>query len=402
MPRSLVAAVAVVALTARAFASGFDRAEVSPEGVGTAGAQTADADAPAAAYYDPAALAFQRGLTVQGGATIVLQRATATPSGGGAVDGSGDFATPAVFVGQRVAARYAVGIGVYDPFAWSLAYPPSWPGRFLGTSIDLRALDVNPSVALRPVPWLALGFGVDIVPTTLGYRHAIQSAQSSMGGSDGSFALDASATGVGGNASILVRALPRWLDVAFAYRSAVDVDLAGAAGKGTLPLPHTLTFAVASHPVDGLVVTTDVRITVWHDVQTLAFVPVDQMASAPDAIALGWTNTVGVRVGAAYRFWREHLTARLGVGWEQAPTSPAFAHPLFADGDRALAAAGVGARFGPFAVDAGYLAAIVPAYSGASGTFFAQYRAVTHTLAIALTLRLPDFGYHVDEPAFKR
>jgi long-chain fatty acid transport protein len=401
MLRPLVA-VAVALTAGRAFAAGFERAEQSPEAVATAGAQTADADAAAAVYYDPAALAFQRGLTVQGGATILLYRGTVTPStGGGDVAGSADFATPTVFVGQRVAARFAVGIGVFDPFAWSIAYAPSWAGRFAGTSVDVRALAINPSLALRPVPWLALGFGVDIVPTTLSYRHATQTT-----GGESTFAADVSATGVGGNASILVRVLPRWLDAAFAYRSAVDVDVAGSAGKGTLPLPHAFTFAVASRPVAGLTLTTDVRLTLWHDLSALTLTPSDPMAAA-DSIELRWQNTVGVRVGAAYKFCRDadgapRLALRLGAGWEQAPTSPAAAHPLFADGDRWLASAGVGARLGVVSFDVGYLVAIAQPYSGASGNFFARYSALTHTLAVALTFRLPDFGYHVDEPAFKR
>lgn len=404
MQRPLAAAV-VVLTAARALAGGFERAEQSPEGIATAGAQTADTDNAAAAYYDPAALAFQRGLTLQGGANVILYRGTVTPqgaSGGGEVAASVDFATPAVFAGQRVAARFAVGVGVFDPFAWSASYPPSWAGRFAGTSIDLRALAVNPSVAFRPLPWLALGLGVDIVPTTLSYRHATQAAA---GGGEGSFALDASATGFGGNAALLVRVVPRWLDAAFAYRSAVDVDLTSPAGKGTLPLPHAFTFAVASRPVAGLTLTTDVRLTLWHDLAALSFTPPDPMAPA-DGIALGWQNSVGVRAGAAFKLWRAsdgepRLTVRLGAGWDQAPTSPAAAHPLFADGDRVLASGGVGARFAFVSVDVGYLVAIAQPYSGASGTFFARYAAVTHTLALAVTVRLPELGYHLDEPDFR-
>src|SRR5206468_7463575 len=121
--------------------------------VGTAGAQTADAQAPAAAYYNPAALAFQRGFTLQGGAVITLARVTATPAaGGGDVTSAGAFATPALFAGQRVAARFAVGLGVFDPFAASSAYPANWSGRFAGVGLELRALAVNPSLAMRPLP----------------------------------------------------------------------------------------------------------------------------------------------------------------------------------------------------------------------------------------------------------
>ena len=77
--RALPTLVAVAALVAAraAHAGGFELVEQSPEAVATAGAQTADASAPAAVYYNPAALAFQRGVTAQAGASLVVYRGTA-------------------------------------------------------------------------------------------------------------------------------------------------------------------------------------------------------------------------------------------------------------------------------------------------------------------------------------
>ena len=391
--RVLVAAVALATAlcSTRARGSGFELVEQSPEAVATAGAQTADAQAAAAVYYDPAALAFQPGLTVQGGANLLAYRGSATPASGGAVADSALYATPTVFVGQRIAERYAVGIGVFDPFAWSSAYPAGWAGRFAGMAFDLRALAVNPSVAFRPRPWIAIGFGVDIVPTTLAYRRATALG----GGAEGELALDVSGTGVGGNASILVRIVPRWLDAAISYRSAIDLDLSSSAAKTTLPLPHTLTFAIASRPIAGLTLTTDVRLTLWQELRAVSF-SFSDMTTPQETLTLSWSDTVGVRVGAAYRFLRDaggqpRLVVRLGGGWEQGPTAAAATSPLIADGDRGLIGGGFGARFGVVAVDAGYLAAIATDLTGADGTFVARYHAVTHTVSVALSLRLPNF-----------
>ncbi|MGZ3426120.1 MAG: OmpP1/FadL family transporter, partial [Polyangia bacterium] len=358
-PLVAVALAATALWAARAHASGFERVEQSPEAVATAGAQTADAYAPAAVYYDPAALAFQPGLTVQGGANLVLYRGVATPASGSDVASSALYATPTVFVGQRIAARYAVGIGVFDPFAASIAYPDDWAGRLFGQSLELRALAINPSVALRPVPWLAVGFGLDVVPTTLRYRRA-----TAPGGGSGNaeLALDLSGTGVGGNASILVRILPRWLDAAVAYRSAMDLDLSANAAKAALALPHALTFAVASHPLAGLTVTTDVRLTLWQDLRAVSLTFSD-MTTPKETLTLNYSDTVGVRAGASYRFWHgagdaPRLVVRIGGGWEQGPTSAAATSPLLPDGDRFLIGGGIGARFRFVALDAGYLAAV--------------------------------------------
>ena len=387
---ALAAAIVTVLVAARARGSGFELVEQSPEAVATAGAATADAYAAAAAYYNPAALTFQPGTTLQGGANLLLYRGVATTASGD-VESSGLYATPTVFGGVRVAPRYAVGIGVYDPFAWSIEYPAGWAGRLSGLALDVRALAINPSVAMRPAPWLAIGFGVDVVPTTLSYRRATALS----GGAEGELAVGVSGTGVGGNASILVRVVPRWLDVAIAYRSAVDVDLSSSAAKATLPLPHAFTFAVASRPVAGLTLTTDLRLTLWQDLSALSFTFSD-MTTPRETVTLDYADSVGVRVGATYRFWRDadgerRLAVRAGVGWDQAPTAPAATSPLLPDGDRTVVGAGVGARFGVVSVDAGYLAAIAKDALGLESSFGARYRSVTHTVSLALTLRLPNF-----------
>jgi long-chain fatty acid transport protein len=401
--RALSAAVLLAAslVAARAGAGGVELVEQSPEGAATAGAQTADASSAAAAYYNPAALTFQEGTTVQGGADLLVYRGSATGSGGAAAS-SALFATPTVFAGARIAARYALGIGVFDPFAFSILYPSGWAGRMSGLALDLRALAVNPSVAVRPLPWLAFGFGLDIVPATFAYRRATTMA----GGGEGTLALDLSGTGVGGNAGLFVRILPRWLDAAVTYRSAVDLDLSSSVAKGTLPLPHAFAFAIASHPLRGLTLDADVRLTLWQDLRAVNFTFRD-LVTPKETVTLDYNDTVGVRVGATWRFWRDadgepRLAARIGVGWEQAPTNPAATSPLLPDGDRTFAGAGLGARFGFVALDAGYLAAISSDFLGADGTFLARYHSITHTISLALTFRFGDVPWHNDEPDYKR
>ena len=124
-------------------------------------------------------------------------------------------------------------------------------------------------------------------------------------------------------------------------------------------------------------------------------------------MTLNWQSSVGVRGGAAYQFLRDasgepRLTARNGGGWVAAPTTPAAVPPPFADGDRILVAAGAGAKWNFVSLDVGYLATIVQPFVGASGSFVARYQSLTHTVAVALTFRLPELGYRVDEIAFKR
>ncbi len=376
--RALVAA-ALLATVAPARA--VERVEQGPVGVATAGAQTADADSPAAVYYDPAALAFQRGFSVAAGVDVSLRRATASTASGDAADAT-TLAAPAVFAAQRISSRYAVGIGVYEPFAWSSAYAAGWPGRYEGLSLELHAIDVNPVVAIRPLRWLAIAFGVDILPTTFSWQRATMAP----GGGDGTpLSIASSATGAGGNASLFVRILPRWLDAAFSYRSAAVVELPYNGAHATLTLPHTFTWGAATHPVAGLTITADVRFVLWQDLRALTFATPD---GGSVALALAWQNTVGVRAGAQYRFWRDRLVVRVGGGWEQGPSSAATAPPVLVVGDRGLIGGGIGGRWRWLGLDAGYLATIGADFTGASNSFVARYSAVTHTISVAASFRL--------------
>jgi long-chain fatty acid transport protein len=382
--RALVAA-ALLSTLAVSRARAVELVEQGPVGVATAGAQTADADTPAAAYYNPATLAWQRGLTVSAGADLVLRNGVTTSAGGETRDDT-VFATPIVFVGQRIGNRFAVGLGVYEPFAWQSSYPPNWSGNTNGSALSLHAYDVNPSVAIRFARWLAIGFGIDIIPTTFSYEVL-------------AFSVGARGTGVGGNAGVFVRIVPRWLDAAFSYRSAVDVELPAMGTHTTLSLPHTFSWGLASHPLAGLTVTVDVRYVLWQDLRTMRWTQPD---GTSDALLLNWQNSVGVRAGAQYRFWRERLVARVGGGWEQSPVAPAMTSPVVAVGDRGLIGGGVGGRWRWLAIDAGYLATIGSEFTGATNNFVARYRFVSHTASVALTLRLPEWPWHarVTDPSY--
>src|SRR5439155_12931481 len=74
--------VAVLAFPVAARAAGLEVLEQSPDAVGMAGAQAANAYSPAAAFYNPAAMAFQRGLTMQPGVNTLIIRGNVTPEGG--------------------------------------------------------------------------------------------------------------------------------------------------------------------------------------------------------------------------------------------------------------------------------------------------------------------------------
>src|SRR5262249_55737127 len=154
----------------------------------------------------------------------------------------------------------------------------NWPGgtefagRFVGNKIDFTTYTLNPSLAIRPLPWLSFGFGLDLVPAGLDLRRALN-----FGGAEGGVHAQASAFRVGGIRVPLVRVVRRWLDFAFSYRSAVQFDCKGHAllavppelaalasplqnAKTSVTLPHNFAFALATHPAPTLHLDFDVHV----------------------------------------------------------------------------------------------------------------------------------------------
>ena len=412
--RALLAIAVVLASPVRARAGGWEQSEQSPAAVGTVGAQTARADDPSAVYYNPAGLAFQRGLGVLGGVDVVSQSiAVSTPSAP-TVNGSGTVATPTVFVSERLGPHFAVGIGVFSNFVQHVEYP-DWAGRRSGTFFDLTTTTINPTVAIRPFPRVAIGFGFDIVPTSLALRHLGQNGNVSGPASSG-----VSGTGLGGNVGVLVVIVPRWLRAGASYRSAVDADLNGdgtfpdAGGavlqqtaRVSLPLPHNFGFGLASDVARGLTVSLDARLTLFSDLASLttSYLPSGAAADAQpskDVLVLNERDAYGFRLGGEYHFLDERLRTRLGVGWDSSPVKRGWLGPLDPDSQRVRVGVGIGFRLGVFSVDAAYSAEIAIARTSTNPVpGSATYDTIRHVIALAVSVRLEDVGVHVDIPEYK-
>src|SRR5947209_8231058 len=108
-----VAIALVVILPSLAHAGGFELIEQSPAGVATVGAQTAIADSPAAIFYNPAGLTFQRGVAVEAG-VLVMRTDVGVHAPDGTPNGSGTLGLPMVYLTSRLGPHFGAGIGVFS------------------------------------------------------------------------------------------------------------------------------------------------------------------------------------------------------------------------------------------------------------------------------------------------
>lgn len=376
----LIATLLVVALPLVAYAGAFEIAEQSPAGAGMAGAQTAAVDDAAAVFYNPAALTFQRGFSaVLGGGLQHTSIRVRAPQPFGM---AGTLGTPTVHLAQRMGPYLAIGVGVFSQFAQRL-------GNF-----ELETTTINPSVSLRPIPHVSVGFGLAIVPAW--------SSLDALG-----YSLRGGATGLGGNVGVLARIVPRYLYLGIHYRSAIDLDLTGGPtsppgdGSYTLPLPHQVAFGVSSNPIPMLTLAFDARLTFWRELERLSFSHTPPGATVPDTqtIVLGLRESTAFRLGAELRLLEDQLRLRLGLGFDTPPTRLSAPQTLIPDAYRVVASAGLGYHFGPVGLEAGYSAQVILERTFDTGL---TYDGIVHVASIALVVHFKRFGPLMNLPAYRR
>jgi len=352
--RSVLIVCALCLLPATARAGGFELAEHGAAGTGMAGAFVAKADDASAVFFNPSGLADQRGLQLYLGTTLI----TAMPSAQVASGGQQDAATavqpiPTIYASYGLPHQVTLGVGAFTNFGLSLDWPHDWAGRYLIRSVALTTVTINPTAAWRPLPWLAVGGGIDITPASADLSQAIN-----LVAAEANARFRGNAVGVSGNLGVLAT-LPQMgvvppLSVGVSYRSRYDLsfdngsiqvdappELAGmlhdSKASSTLPIPDVIAAGVGAYVRPRPFLQAQVDWTHWARFKELRL-------TAPDnpllnmAIPEQWHDGWVLRVGGEYAF--EKLRVRAGVGYDWNPIPSATLGPIVPDSDRFFFAGG--------------------------------------------------------------
>ncbi len=415
---SLVAAACVAAASGQAFAGGFELQEQSASALGVGAAFVARADDPSAIYYNPAGMAFQRGYGGMAGINILHADTDVTVPGSTGGSSSHTSVAPTLYATQRLGPHFAVGIGAFTNFGQHFNFDQNFSGRFLGYFFDLTTATINPSVAIRPIPRIAIGFGLDIVPASFELRQSLN-----FGGGEGTIHAGASAVGFGGNVGLMIILMPKYLTFGASFRSLIDLDFGGDVGITAPPelramtgglkhgdvgvtLPHNFSFGLASHPLPNLIVSSDFHLTLWHDLQGLTLTITDPTAPTgtpptKQTTVLDWSDSVGLRAGVEYRVLDGKLALRVGGGFDWTPVPAHTMSPLAPDANRGIATLGLGYRGHGIGADVGYLAAILLDRTSTNPDYVASYHSIGHVVAINVWIRAEELFGRLDVPAYK-
>jgi long-chain fatty acid transport protein len=174
----VVVCASIASLARDVRAAGFQVNEQSARGLGSSFAgEAAAAEDPSTIFFNPA------GMTRLSGTQLAWSGFSIVPSanfhnegshltsavGGGPLSGSNDGNGGALallqtlFVSHELLSDRAwIGLGASTPYGLKTSWAPDWVGRYHAIDSSLLTVNVNPSLALKLMPWLSIGGGADV------------------------------------------------------------------------------------------------------------------------------------------------------------------------------------------------------------------------------------------------
>jgi long-chain fatty acid transport protein len=348
MRHIFVAGVLLILLAATAMAGGFQLNEHGARAMANGGAWAARAYDGSAIFFNPAGLAYQKGMHVYLGTTLIAPTASFYgPSPGTAkTDMVSQIFTPInVYGTYEIADGLVAGLGIYNPYGLGSEWPVNWVGTLITEKVDLMTFYITPTIAYQVTEEISVGVGVNVV-----YGNAKLSRQVDVLGVRSKLGIDASGIGYGFNVGAMIKPLSD-LSIGLTYRSSVKVSPSGTAtfdpasivvGGSTvralpagdveteLELPSTAFVGVAYKLMDNLEVEVDYQYIGWSSYKELGFTfKADNSTSVSPK---NYEDTYILRAGAEYTMG--DLQLRLGYLYDNNPVLDKYTEPLLPDSDR--------------------------------------------------------------------
>jgi len=384
---SFAVASALAAFAGGAQASGFALIEQNASGLGNAFAgAAAAADDASTIFFNPAGMTKLPGRqAVVAGHLIIpsskFANTASTAAGGGFALGTnggdaGDLAfVPNAYLSWQLSPQWFVGVGVNAPFGLKTDYDAGWVGRFHALKSEIKAINVNPSVAFKASDAFSFGFGLNwqyveaeitkaVNYTAVAFATANPGLIAAVGaGNAGSNSIEADDSAFGFNFGVMFNPAPN-TNIGISYRSAMNLTLDGSASFAARPaaltaaalvipalaaqigdspitanlkMPASWSLAVKHQINSKWDLLADVTRTEWSSIPALVIVR--NSGAVLENVPFNWKDTWRVGLGFNYRHNPDWIF-RFGVARDQTPTSDAFRIPRLPDEDRTWLAFG--------------------------------------------------------------
>jgi long-chain fatty acid transport protein len=351
-------ALALLAVSGGAAASGFALIEQSGSGLGNAFAGgAASAEDASTVFFNPAGMSRLSDKQIVLAGHIITPSAKFSGTGASGTDMGGDAGgssfVPNAYFTMEMTPDLKVGLGVNAPFGLQTEYDSAWVGRYHAIKSKIETVNINPSVSYRVNDALSIGAGVDYQEIS----GELSNFDDILGttvvkGKDNAWGYN-----LGGLYNISSNAR-----IGIAYRSAISYTLQGDVSSSLpyantpvsldLKVPDSLSMSVFSRYSDQWDFMADVSWTGWSSFKQIKVV--NNSGATVSNTVENWKDTVRVSVGATHHY-SEHWLARVGLAYDQSPVPDDFRTARIPDNNRTWLA--LGGQYKPSAasmIDFGY------------------------------------------------
>ena len=376
LKRSLLASAAALAMAGQARAAGFYLEDQSTKASGRAFSGEAADTGAESLWYNPAAIAGITSSELSGSLTPIFTDARVSNSGSTITQGgvtrpiAGEQTAfkpvelgviPASASALRINDQWSVGLAITSPFSFATKYDDSSDfARYSALTTRLTTIDLQPTLAWRPLRWLGIGAGPNIEYTDALLTNALP--QLAAGTPDGRVNLRGNGWDVGYNVGVQLHPTDA-VTIGGAYRSKISHTLNGDANimgllaplsiangdskaSASFNTPWSATFSVRWNVTDKLTLEGQGVRFGWSDFQQIAL-------NSPGGLLpnqlQNYHDTTSGALGFDYAVTRK-LTVRGGVQYDPTPTPDVGRDARVPDGDRFLFAGGYSYKATPHIV----------------------------------------------------
>jgi long-chain fatty acid transport protein len=358
---------AFLALPFTLFAQGFQVNLQGQKQIGMAGAGTGLLTDGSALFFNPGATSMLKENEVNAGVSAIFFKSAFLKTGSTNVEHNGNEIAPpfqAYGVWGPKSGKYKLGIGAYVPFGGLVNWGENWSGKYSLTSLDLKAIFVQPTLSVKITDHIGIGAGFVYNHGSVNLQRAVPIAKSD--GSESKATLKGAGEGYGWNAGLYIKTLSN-ITIGITHRSKVvtklnvgdaisDVptSLASTFPKkfnAELPLPATTTLGFGFFPTSKTTVALDLSWVHWNVYKSLAF-DYDNNARIPDTNSpRNYSDGGAIKLGLNHQYTSK-LDLRAGIGYAFTPVNDGYVTPEVPDANRLILSTGLTYKITPkFGVD---------------------------------------------------
>ena len=327
-------------------------------------------------FFNPAGLVYlENKLNISAGVSGVFSNvAYQNESTGASATTDSPTGTPLYFYASYKATDWlALGVGVYTPYGSSVSYEDDWAGSHLVNNIDLKAIYIQPTLAIKVNDIISFGGGPIFVTGSVNFNRNLSRTLSTLEGERSEVTLDATGINATGWVASTMFTPAKGFRIGASYRSKIIMEAEGGTAtfenvpnspltpfpnetefSADLPLPAELTVGLSYEFCDKWLFAFDFNRTFWGVYESLDIDFLDE--NVPDSFnARDYKNASIYRFGLQYAA-TDMFTLRAGYYFDESPVQAGRFAPETPRNDSNGYTAGLTFNVGKrFEVDASFL-----------------------------------------------